>query len=103
MKINESFKTDDYYKESTIDDFNKSRIVSFSNMWIKMMKGWNFNPIIEETRGKKWIHDSDEKFYMFETQDQYFWYFSPIEDPTDIYRCDQIDGVERLLRDKNII
>jgi|688.fasta_scaffold981590_1 hypothetical protein len=99
------WKTEDYYIKSTDTEFQKSRIVSFEVMWERMMNRWGFDFEVEEVgkSKKKFVISTDSNLVIYQTQDYYFWALIEEEKDVDYYRCDQIDGLERLLKDKKLL
>ena len=119
LKLFENFhwKTEDYYIKSTEEEYHRSKMESFQKMYLSMIRKWGFefetqefgrsrfdSGILHFNRSKKiYVESTDNSIAIYEAFDYYFWVLMEDGEDLSYYRCDQIDGVERLLQDKNII
>ena len=131
LKLFESFTTDDYYQEQMDEEFSKIPIISMSDKYVsaisnivdKYKSSRNVNNLEVKVGGdtKKYIRiknplqlntpvydvNSSRNIWtslnISESEDEWFrvsiWYRIGYKR----YKCDQIEGVERLLKDKGIL
>jgi hypothetical protein len=107
IKLFEMFRTDDYYQEISRDEWNYFTPLSIKKSSIdKIMKVF---PSI-------YIDDYYLRSYskgivvrIYESEDEYFYVYYldnsryGIKPPAKLYKCDQIEGLFKLLKDKDII
>ena len=113
--IKEKYGTEDYYKEVNEDEWFAFKPLMISDKNINKIEGFARGRFIFEISGlnrsgdygniykyislRKWSY----LLQIYESEDDYFYVYREVENGRNVkhnrYKCDQIDGLEKLIND----
>lgn len=113
LKLFEEYNNDNYYQLLDVDDFLDAEYdrIEMSDKTINRIKqafvGWDIEVGYLNEFIYMWDFDpnADHEIKIFEVDDEYFYCYinNYNQDITDYYKCDQLEGLIKLFKDKELI